>query len=170
MPIQVAIERDWLDWLSACSALISALSAVIVPLVVAGFAAWIGVRQNRTDRNRLRLELFERRMAIYALLERAGIEVTRNQRVDRDTYEQMLRVVPQSRFLFGPQLEEFCLSTLKRCGRLNFLTPVVDKALGAPDRQAWIEEKSLIANELVADLAPDALAARFAPELRIEAK
>lgn len=157
--IPINIQRDWLDW----------LSAALVPSIGL-LAAWIALRQNHTDRNRLRLELLERRLAIYDVLERAGIEVGGFAQVLPDTMKLIFQIVPQSRFLFSNKISTFCMRILEDCDNLNFYYKQQNENPNGANAKAFIDLHKGMLDKLKLELDPNKLSKQFSPELRIEEK
>lgn len=74
--------------------------------VTAGVAAWIAYQQFRTARHRLRLDLFERRMAVYEATISLIQLAIRDANLTLDSIFVFVRDTRQARFLFdGPLIE-----------------------------------------------------------------
>lgn len=87
------------------------LSALATP-VIAVLGSWIAFQQWRTARDKLRLDLFEKRMAVYRSAKDAlGALFT----VDRLTAEDELKFlisISEAKWLFGPEIFEYLEKTL----------------------------------------------------------
>lgn len=82
------------------------LTAMMTP-VVACFGAWIAYQQWITARDKLRLDLYERRMAVFtAAWETLGVVFTRGDltREDESTY---LQGTAGAQWLFGKEIQEY---------------------------------------------------------------
>ena len=73
-------------------------------LLVGGFGAWIAFQQWRTARDKLRLDLFERRSAVVQALREFLRDVTPNGQPTADATIAFHEAIEQGRFLFGDEL------------------------------------------------------------------
>lgn len=79
------------------------LAAGLTP-VIAIIAAWIAFRQSQIARNKLKLDLFERRMAIYESVRKAlGVVVGHGKLSQEEQINYMVGTRP-ARWLFGPEV------------------------------------------------------------------
>jgi hypothetical protein len=101
-----------LDFMANCPVYwTSYVTAILVP-VIAGIAAWIAFRQSQIARNRLKLDLFDKRMAVYqAVREALGTAATQGNL----TLEQQIKYLQGTRtaqWLFGPKVSAYLDETL----------------------------------------------------------
>jgi hypothetical protein len=87
------------------------LAALLTP-TVAVFGLWIGYRQWRTAQNKLKLDLFERRLAIYDGV-RSFISSVMTTGKTTQSYEmEFLAAIRGAKWLFGPEVVEYIDTTL----------------------------------------------------------
>lgn len=76
-------------------------------LIIGAIVAWIAWRQHKTDHNKFRLELYDRRLRLYeAAMAYIGVVVQRGKADDQCLIE-FNRSVRESLFLFSKELEEY---------------------------------------------------------------
>ncbi|MCB4770946.1 hypothetical protein LGR54_20250 [Ancylobacter sp. Lp-2] len=92
---------------------VKASGPTIVALVIGGIATMIAYRQWRTAKDKLRLDLFERRLAVYDLIERYRARVLQNGSADTEDIRSLHEMASRSEFLFGRDVTEF-IEKLKR--------------------------------------------------------
>ncbi|WP_157652994.1 hypothetical protein [Burkholderia ubonensis] len=99
----------------------SALPAVLI----SAYVAWVAYQQYRTNREKLRLDLYDRRFSVYV----AAIDFYHmllgydgNNQQHQDAHRAFIKAVRESRFLFGPEsaivsiLEEMHVRTARITG------------------------------------------------------
>lgn len=80
------------------------LAPAFVALVVGSFGAYIGFNQYRTNRDKLRLDLFEKRLEAYEKLQEYFNCLLRDARVDDKTIPILAEARYKSLFLFGSEI------------------------------------------------------------------
>ena len=94
------IEPHWTAYLTA-------LATPIVAMVAAGIAAFFAYQQWRTARNKLKLDLFERRFAVYHAAQSFLASIGQNGKATGDDMQRFAIGTAPARWLFGPDLAEF---------------------------------------------------------------
>lgn len=96
------------------------LQALLAP-VIALVAVYIAWRQHATARDRLRLDLYDRRFAVYrALMDLLSAALTSGNLKDAELYRFSSDTAERS-FLFGPEISEYCEEIWKEGVRLQAL-------------------------------------------------
>jgi hypothetical protein len=134
------------------------LSALATP-VIAVLGSWIAFQQWRTARDKLRLDLFEKRMAVYQSARDAlGTLFT----IDRLTQEEEMKFlsnISEAKWLFGPEVSDYLEKTLwaKFCdhgayvGNLDGLDPGPERTelvKGKAELRKWFYEQPKKLEEL----------------------
>lgn len=101
----------WLEY-------IKAIGTPIVALFAALIAGWIAYRQWVTARNKLKLDFFDRRMAIYT----AAVNVI-NWMVDADydkkeCLKELRNLIPMSRWLLGCTISDHLNNLMKKANKI----------------------------------------------------
>lgn len=86
-----------------CSSYITALA---LPLIAA-IAAWIAYRQSQIARNKLKLDLFDRRMAVYESVRDTLGAVVRKRELTQEQQMQYLQGTRSARWLFGIEIFDY---------------------------------------------------------------
>ncbi|MGO1073186.1 hypothetical protein [Lysobacter sp. CA199] len=94
------------------TAYVSAIAQPIVALLVACLAAWIAYRQYRTARNKLKLDLFDRRFLVYEAARKALTQAYGHGKLEPSQQFEYLSSVQAARWLFGPEVQEYLETTL----------------------------------------------------------
>jgi hypothetical protein len=81
-------------------------------IFIASIGVWIAFRQSQIARNKLKLDLFERRMAVYEVVSIAiGRAVNAGKLTNQEQYDY-LSGTRSSQWLFGPEVFEYIHTTL----------------------------------------------------------
>ena len=124
---------DWAQWIQAMGPVVTAAATVAIGAIVA-FVAW---RQWQTAREKLALDLFEDRIAVYSkvlsairLIERPGRSEGKNPNV-------LLREArDEAQFLFGPEVTEYVRRLISAAANLGLAT---SKHKARDEAQDWPE-------------------------------
>ena len=87
------------------------VTAVVVP-VIALIAAWIAFRQWQIARNKLKLDLYDKRMAIYEVVSKTLGVATSQGRLTQEDEVEYLSGVRTAQWLFGPEVSTYLQETL----------------------------------------------------------
>ena len=85
----------------------SAYFAALTPLVVAVIAGWIAYRQMQVARDKLKLDLFDRRMAVYEAVRDANGAAVTSAKLTQQQEIDFLKGAKSARWLFGDDVEEY---------------------------------------------------------------
>jgi hypothetical protein len=127
---------------------ITYLSALLVP-AIAALAVAVAVAQWRIARNKLKLELFERRHSVYVATLEAINRIISSEEPDANFIERFQMGTAGVKWLFGPEVAEFVWDEL---------APIVH-GYGAlrtehgwdslpPERQEWLQKATLDLHKL----------------------
>lgn len=114
-------ERDWID----------VLTALLTPLV-AIIAVGIAFAQWRTARHRLKLDLFEKRSAVYAAAHDFVFAVCAQSKATREEVQAFLRGTRGARWLFSREMEKLFEEMFWKAKRLDRLG---EKMRSAPEAE-----------------------------------
>ena len=95
-----------------------ALSGLLTP-ALAIFGGYIGWRQHQTARTKLRLELFEKRYAVYTIIAHCLAEALQQGDADPKLQLEFLRGTKETLFLFDPEISSFTDLAYKRLVKLH---------------------------------------------------
>ena len=87
------------------------LTAFAVP-VLAGVGATIAYRQWRTAQNKLKLDLFDRRMAVYQSVRDALGYIAAHGRINHEEQIKYLKGIQSAQWVFGPKIQKYLHETL----------------------------------------------------------
>jgi hypothetical protein len=142
------------------------LAALLTPTVAVS-AVVIGYRQWRTAQNKLKLDLFEKRLKIYEAVRNLIGSILRTGKTSPASESEFLQASQGAKWLFGPEVEKYVYGTLwpKVCDlwclqeELNGLgvgPERTEKANKAADIKKWLLDQTKV------------LDAKFAPYLKLE--
>src|SRR5215831_12144807 len=98
-----------IDW----EKLVRIFAALLTP-VIAVVTAYVAFQQYQTNRLQYRLKLFEKRMAVFSSVMNIIYLVGKEQNVELDQLQKMLRETELSQVLFGPEINEFIREVLDK--------------------------------------------------------
>ena len=87
------------------------LTAILVP-VIALTAAWIAFRQSQIAKNKLKLDLYDRRIAIYNVVRQALGKATSHGKLNQSDEIEYLSGTREAQWLFGPEVSQYINVTL----------------------------------------------------------
>ena len=116
------------DWISLCQ--------LIATLVVGGFAGWIAFQQHWTSRNKLRLDLFEKRLKVYQSLQDMLAEAARSGDLSNESFLECKRKTLDADFLFGPDVVSYIKSVFERGAKLHVIETQL-RAEHIHDQEQW---------------------------------
>ena len=137
-------------------------AAIFVSVAVLGvqYAQW------RTANQKVVIDLYDRRLKVYAQLEKAIGPVLREGKVNGEAFKEFMIGQADARFLFGDDIHEY-LGVLRGsfAWLLSFTDDVIDQE---PNRKQMIDLKYQHLREIIAffDKAPDL----FAPYMKLAQK
>lgn len=117
------------------------ISAIGIPLIAA-LAAWIAFRQFQIARNKLKLELFDKRMEIYSTVRETLSSIARQGRLTQEQEIQYLQGTRSARWLFGPEVSNYLDETLWHKIVDLELHNTMSKGSGDPERVKHIQERA----------------------------
>jgi len=85
----------------------TAYSTAIAGPFIAVIAAWIAFRQWQLARNKLKLDLFDRRMAVYEAVRTMLGKATRAGKLTLEEEVEFLSGVQTAKWLFGPEVQTY---------------------------------------------------------------
>lgn len=115
--------------------MIETLTALLTP-TIAATVAWIAWQQWNTARSKLRLDLFDRRMAVYRDAAAALALITRDGSARKnEAFGKMLAAWQEAQFLFGPEV----------AARLDELVSAIMELVTAEaELEDLVEERSVV--------------------------
>ena len=87
------------------------ISPIGIP-IIAAIAAWIAFRQFQIARNKLKLDLFDKRMEVYTAVREALGNITRQGNLTQEQQLQYLQGIRTARWLFGKDVFTYLDETL----------------------------------------------------------
>ena len=125
------------------------VSALMVP-TLAIIAAYIGYRQWRTAQNKLKLDLFEKRMLVYQAARDMLGYVASHANSSPEEQFKYIRGIQSAKWLFGPEVFVYLNELWKKVNDLELHRSVVYDGLSDdPDRQKHVVLKAETLNWLV---------------------
>jgi hypothetical protein len=100
--------------------LISTLSAGLTPLI-AMITVYIAWQQFRTNRNKLRLDLYDRRFGLYAAFANLCSSVGASMKPGSEELNRFLQVRHATQFLFDPETAAYMEAARVKAVRLQYL-------------------------------------------------
>ena len=130
----------WLDVLAK-------LAPAIVSIVVGGFATYIGFNQYKINLEKLRLDLFERRLEAYEKLQEYFNCLLQGSHVDSKVLSILAEARYKSLFLFGDEITEHINEVFNKAielRRLNLTLYGLERLLVGEEREIACAEESIL--------------------------
>lgn len=142
---------------------ITCLSALTAALV-----AWVGVQQYRVAHDRLKLDLWEKRYAVYKGAQVFLSRVMQEGTTDMQELVRYLQDTKDAFFLFRPDMAEYLSDLYKTGVDLRTTRVLHERERDGDERTHLLEKENRLLKELGDEL--DRLKHRFAPYLTIARK
>lgn len=101
------------DYINTFAALLTPMIAIIV--------AYVAYRQYRTARDKLSLDLFEKRLAVYRKVREAVSMINTSGKPSREADLLLLEAKDAATFLFGDDIEKYLAKMWERFSRMTYL-------------------------------------------------
>ena len=154
MPEILPPNKDWIDLLTALLTPVIALAAI-----------WIARRQSKINRNRLKLELFDRRFEVYSKVAAFLSQIMIDGKVQDGADMEFLRNTKTASILFDDKIKDLISEIYSKAVRLHALGAELDALHGDPrieNLEGQTEIKDWISQTLIN------LEERFKPYLKLE--
>lgn len=131
-------ELTWTDQLS--THITPGLAAI-----AAFLAAWVAYRQSRTERAKLKLDLFEKRIAVYNEVSACLGYIFRTGETSNDNDQRFIEAMHQAKWLFGADVRRYLQSELwpKMCD-LHCVSVYLDGMDRSAERTEKIEAQAAL--------------------------
>lgn len=117
------------------AAIIVSTTQVIFTLTLAGFGVYIAWRQHQTARNKLKLDLYDRRYKVYLGVRDLLAVAVREARFPNDAFNNYWAATHEGRFLFEGDIRDYLVDVRQRIMELQHAHRVMDA------NQPALEEK-----------------------------
>jgi hypothetical protein len=135
-------------------------------MLAGGFGGYVAWRQWRTAQDRLRLDLFEKRLAIYTATMKFLASILTSGRVDRDEEHLWSIAVREAKWLLNRDLEVYFYSELRaRALRHEALTEALKPVPPGEERSKMVHDQSKLFEWFQSQY--DVIDAKFAPFLQL---
>lgn len=104
------LPGDLFEWVGLGQAVASVVIAILVAI--------IALRQMRIARNQLKLELFEKRHAVFNATRKMLSSVVQSAQPSREEVEEYRVAILDAEFLFDIEMHEYLFDIYKNCNRL----------------------------------------------------
>jgi len=142
---------------------LTCMSALIAALV-----GWVGVQQYQLAHERLKLDLWEKRYAVYKGAQKFLSLVMQAGTTDMNDLFAFLRDTQDAFFLFRPDMADYLTGLYKKGVDLRTTRVLCEHKEDGDERRRLCEKESLLLKELGDEL--EGLKHRFAPYLKIARK
>ncbi|GAB3033886.1 hypothetical protein GCM10027285_15710 [Oleiagrimonas citrea] len=137
------------------------ISAIGIP-IIAAIAAWIAFRQSQIARNKLKLDLFDKRMEVYSAVREALGCITRQGNLTQEQQLQYLQGTRTARWVFGIEVAHYLDEALWHKIVDLELHNTMSKEPSGPERTKHIQKRAEVFKWLVQQYKDfDALVAEY---------
>lgn len=151
----IAHLRPWVEVLSAAAAPVAAL-----------IGAYVAYQQWRTNRQRLRIELYDRRVAVFRGVREQVFAIGRLGRVGPDVLPEIVKACAEADFLFDPRLVTYLDQIYKRAIRMWALHAELEGLPAGEPRSKIVHEHAELEKWMAEQ--PTEMSGRFRKYLRVD--
>lgn len=108
------------------AAIIGATAQVVTTLAIATFAVYVAKCQHETARNKLKLDLFDRRYKVYLGIRDLFAVATREARVPNGAFNDYWAATHEGRFLFEADIRDYITEVRKKIAELRNAQAIMD--------------------------------------------
>ena len=138
--------------------MIKLLSGLLTP-VIAALGVYIAYQQWKTNHNKLRVDLFERRYDVFLKFASFIANILSNGGVRNNEHHQFIKDTKGSRFIFGIETHNYSEEIFKKAGRLSTLDKLLENERDEGKRGTILEEHQKIEEWFQSEL--NGIEARF---------
>ena len=121
--------------------LIQVLSALLTP-VIAVVTTYIAIQQYRTSRLKFKLELFEKRYAIYQGVKKFILSAVREANLSNDDFFKLNEETQDAFFLFDERVDKYTDELRSKGARLKYLNEkLADQSLSIGEERSKLAEE-----------------------------
>lgn len=136
--------------------------------MLAAIVAWTGYQQHKLAKERLKLDLFEKRYAIYNSVQNYLSKIVHdNLNVDAKDSLRLIAETQAAAFLFGKEIPKFIQALVQKSVQLQNTTRQYEKFAAGDERDKLIDAEEKLFLEFNEEL--NSLRSVFAPYLRFGA-
>jgi len=145
------------------------ITPILIPSVTALLVAivtWIGVQQHKLAKEKFKLDMFEKRFAVYKGVQEFLTIILQNAKFDLNQLFEFRRKTQDSTFLFGKDIPQYIDVIDKKALKMRSVAEQYGPLPVGPQRSELCEEESRLLMELLDELPR--LKEVFAPYLRFD--
>lgn len=142
IPLQVEMISSGPDW--------TAITTAIATPIVAGVGAWIAWNQVRASRNALKINLFDRRYAIFESASSTLLQMAASGGATPQVQREFLQGTIGARWLFSEEVGDLLdKKILKLMMDLDYAHTMVTHSIDRPARRNWIAMEQELKNGIL---------------------
>jgi hypothetical protein len=123
-----------------------------ITLLIACLVAWVGVQQYILAHEKFKLDLFEKRFAVYKATEKFLVTIMKNPAIGWDDPVMFLRETHDAVFLFGQEIVDYLDSLYKKALDMKDLQQKLEPLQVGTERSALCQQESQLVIELTGEL------------------
>lgn len=135
-PVAQPADRRLLEYLP--------LNSPSSTLAVATIAVYIAWQQYKTARNKLKLDLFDRRFRVYQAQQLFAYSCAKIQSLDQDSYDKLQALLPDAVFLFDADICDYLKELQMHASRLQLLRMQIGSAETQEQRGVFVDQQTPI--------------------------
>jgi len=145
------------------------ITLILIPSVtglLVAIVTWTGVQQHKLGKDKFKLDMFEKRFAVYKGVQEFLTIILQEAKFDLNQLFEFRRKTQDSTFLFGKDIPEYIDGIDKKALKMHSVAEEYEPLPLGPQRSDLCEEKSCLLMELLDELPR--LKEVFAPYLRFD--
>ena len=132
--------QTWFDFLDSCIGIFQGLLTPIIGLIV----VYVAYQQHLTNRNRLRLDLYDRRFKLYNEIQSFLASIAQRGDVSDHDLMDCLRNTKEAIFLFKEDISKYIDELYTQACDLQYLEKVTNNKVRGADREESVKKRAKV--------------------------
>ncbi len=119
---------------------------------LAAIVAWTGYQQHKLSKDKFKLDLFEKRFAVYQGVRRFLSQILQNSLPDKDTFMEFAISTQEAAFLFDPKVSNYIDSIRTKALKIETVHKKHENLGPCDEKSRLVDKEHEIFEDLVNDL------------------
>lgn len=124
----------------------------VIATLIAGIVAWTGYQQHRLAKEKLKLDLFEKRFSVYKGIQAFLSQIMQEGKFDKTGLLEFYKSTQESDFLFETEISEYIKSIRSKALKMRTIQSKYENMAIGNERNQLIDKEHVIFNELANEL------------------
>ena len=135
-----------------------------IAILIAGIVAWTGYQQHRLAKEKLKLDLFEKRFSVYKGVQIFLSQIMQEGKLNLDSLWELQKATQEAEFLFETEIPKYIDSIRSKALEMRTIQSKYENMLAGDERSRLVDKEDTIFTELINERT--ALSQVFMPYLK----